>query len=239
MSAPREPAAPRAGRRSALAARVEAALLWLAGAALLALALLALFKPSLFGLPSLRRRPTRAAAAAAPWPSTRSATSSASCAWRCWSTARRCACAACSQVHLFTAGLAVLLPFKLGDLVRIREVGRRDGPVRTGLLAVWLERTMDAAVLAVLVIVAAIGVPDSLGAADAVPRRDGDVRRRDVVLITVVPDNIRELMLHLVRRPFGERSVSALRVLRARWRSCTRRPRWCAGACPPCCCSAW
>ena len=119
------------------------------------------------------------------------------------------------QVHLFTSGLGVLLPFKLGDLVRIREVGLLTHSWRTGLLAVWLERALDATALAVLVLVTAVGLPESLPLVTPFLVVGTIFVLGTVAAITVVPENIRAVMLHLVRRPFGERSVTALRLLRA------------------------
>lgn len=118
------------------------------------------------------------------------------------------------QVHLMTAGLSVLVPFKLGDLVRIREVGVVVGDWRTGLLAVWLERALDAAVLAVLVLVATIGASDALHLLQPLLILGSVFVVATAVAIAVLPENIRALMLHIVRRPFGEGSVPVLRALR-------------------------
>lgn len=119
------------------------------------------------------------------------------------------------QVHLLSTGLGVLLPFKLGELVRIRELGIVTGSLRTGVLAVWLERTLDAAVLIVLLLLTAVGVPESLNLLTPFLIVISAFVAITIVLITVVPANIREMMLHLVRRPSGERSVTVLRFLRA------------------------
>lgn len=118
------------------------------------------------------------------------------------------------QVHLFTSGLGVLLPFKLDALVRIREVGLLTQSWRTGVLAVWLERAFDAAALAVLVLVTALGVPDALPLVTPFLVVGTVFVLVTVAAITIVPENIRALMLHIVRRPFGPRSVTALRFLR-------------------------
>jgi hypothetical protein len=117
-------------------------------------------------------------------------------------------------VHLFSAGLGLLLPFKLNELVRIREVGRLCGSWRTGLVAVWLERALDAAVLTVLLTVALIGNRDLVDEITSVLLVLGGFVALTVLLVTVLPDNLRGLMLHLVRRPGGERSVRLLTVLR-------------------------
>jgi hypothetical protein len=94
-------------------------------------------------------------------------------------------------------------------------VGVVTGSLRTGLLAVWLERTLDAAVLAVLVGVVALTVEGAIDLVAPLLIVVCAFVAVTVVLLGVVPANIREVMLHLVRRPFGERSVGTLRLLRA------------------------
>jgi hypothetical protein len=119
------------------------------------------------------------------------------------------------QVHLLTTGLGVLLPFKLSELVRVREVGVITGSWRTGLLAVWLERAFDAAVLGVVLLIAVLGSSDSLDVLTPLLALMIAFVAVTVILIAVVPENVRQLMLHIVRRPFGEGSVGVLRTLRA------------------------
>ena len=118
------------------------------------------------------------------------------------------------QVHLMTTGLGVLLPFKLSELVRVRELGVVTGSWRTGLLAVWLERAFDAAVLCALLGIAAIGSPETLSLLTPFLALMTAFVALTLVLITVVPPNVRQLMLHLVRRPFGGHSLAALRGMR-------------------------
>ncbi len=120
-----------------------------------------------------------------------------------------------AQVHLLSSGLSLLLPFKLGELVRIREVGVITGRLRRGILAVWLERALDACFLLILVLLIAVDVPDALDPLTPLLVVMTAFVSITVVLITVLPENLRWLMLHIVRRPFGERSVPALRLLRA------------------------
>ena len=202
----------RLGALGAAAATFELRLLWLGGAALAAAALAVALKPSWFALPGLGEDGARFAAAAALYV--------VSHVLRFLRLAllihqpsiqlRRVL-----QVHFLSSGLGVLLPFKLSELVRIRELGVVTGSMRTGLIAVWLERTLDAVVLALLVAVVAIGVPESLELVTPLLVVVCAFVAATVVLLTVVPANLREIMLHLVRRPFGERSVGALRLLRA------------------------
>lgn len=118
------------------------------------------------------------------------------------------------QVHLLTAGLSVVLPFKLGELIRVRELGVVLGGLRAGIVTVWLERTLDAAVLALLIVVCAVALPGSLTRLTPLLVVLCVFVAATVALLTVVPANLRLVMLHLVRRRTSERGVTALVALR-------------------------
>jgi hypothetical protein len=219
----------RLGALGAAWSAVELRLLWLGFAAIVLAAVAVVAKPSWFDLPGLTEQLPRLLAASAVY--------MLGHAFRFLRLAllihkpsirlRRV-----MQVHFFTAGLGVLLPFKLSELVRVREVGVVTGSLRTGLLAVWLERTLDAAVLAVLIGVVALEVPDAIELVTPLLIVVCAFVAITVVLITVVPANIREAMLHIVRRPFGERSVGVLRALRAALATLQEAPRMLRGRLP-------
>ena len=118
------------------------------------------------------------------------------------------------QVHLLTAGLAVMLPFKLSDLVRVRGVGVVLDDVRAGIVTVWLERALDAAVLTVLIGVCAAAVPGSLELLTPLLVVLCVFVALTAVLLTIVPPNLRLVMLHVLRREGSERDVKALVALR-------------------------
>lgn len=223
-----------ARRWSALAAgaaRVELALLWIAWAALAVAGGAVVLWPGLFDLPSLLDGDT------APRLAAGMALYAFSHVLRFLRLAllihkpsirlRRVL-----QAHLLTAGLGVLLPFKLSELIRVREVGVVTGSMRTGLLAVWLERTLDAAVLGVLVLITAIGLPESLDLLTPVLVLMTAFVALTVAAITVLPTNLREAMLHLVRRPFGEGSVTALRLMRGALATLEEAPTMLRGRLP-------
>lgn len=203
----------RAGSRGGGVLRAELALLWLAAGALAVVGLLTVVAPSAFALPDLldlSDAPALLGAAAVyALGHVLRITRLSVLIHHPGIRLRRV-----MQLHLFTTGLGVLLPFKLSELVRVREVGVLTGRWTTGLIAVWLERALDAAVLAVLVLVAVAGVPDALELLRPVLLVGTAFVLVTILLMTVVPANIRGLMLTLVRRPYGERSVSALRVMR-------------------------
>ena len=219
-------------RRHAVGERVagaELALLWAAGGAMAAIAVAVLASPSWFDLPPITDQAPRLLAAVALYllshvlrflrlallihqPSIR---------------LRRVL-----QAHFLSSGLGVLLPFKLSELVRVREVGVVTGSLRTGVLAVWLERTLDAAVLILLVGIAAATVPGSLELVVPLLVVLTVFAGLTVVLIAVLPSNIRELMLHIVRRPSGERSVGVLRLLRTALATLQEAPAMLRGRVP-------
>ncbi len=119
------------------------------------------------------------------------------------------------QIQLLTAGLSVVLPFKLSDLVRLRELGIVLGDFRTGLVILWLERTFDAAILLVLAIVCAVALPGSLELLAPLLAVVGLFLLVTILLLTIVPANLQLAMLHVVRRDGGERDLRALSVMRA------------------------
>jgi hypothetical protein len=119
------------------------------------------------------------------------------------------------QAHLLTAGLGVLLPFKLSEVVRIREVGVVVGSLRRGLLVVWIERTLDAAVLIALVTAAALTIDGALDLLAPLLVTLVAFVVGTLLVLTVLPANLRALMLHIVRRRTGERGVRAMRFLRS------------------------
>jgi len=192
---------------------VETWLLRLAWAALVVVAALALLAPSLFDLPSVLagENAGRLAAAIALYALSHVARllRLALLVVHPGLRLRRVI-----QVHLLTTGLGVVLPFKLAELVRIREIGVVTGSLRRGILTVWLERTFDACFLLLLIALIAIDAPSSLDALTSFLVLVAAFVGLTVVLITVLPENLRGLMLQIVRRPFGERSVLALRLLR-------------------------
>lgn len=117
------------------------------------------------------------------------------------------------RVHLLTAGTALLTPFRLGDLVRVRVVGVFVGSGSRGLVVVWLERALDVAVVAALLLVSRGGTSMELWSPLLLLSAAFVVVT--VALVTVVPENLHAVSLYLVRR----RGRGGLRLLRTLERS--------------------
>lgn len=133
------------------------------------------------------------------------------------------------QVHLFTASLGVLIPFKLSELVRVREVAALRGSWRTGLLVVWLERGLDAAVLTVLLGLALAGGGDALEQLVPALAVVAGFAVLSFLLVSVVPGNVRGLMLYLVRRPSRGSGLAVMRACRVVLVTLAQVPRLVAG----------
>lgn len=101
--------------------------------------------------------------------------------------------------HVLTSGLGLLLPFKLGDLARMGVVGQLVGSGTRGVVVVWLERTLDVAVVLGLSLLAATAADGELVTPLLVVSAGFVVLT--VLAVTVLPDYLRALALYLVRRP--------------------------------------
>ncbi len=53
------------------------------------------------------------------------------------------------SLHFYTAACSAVIPFKLGELVRINEVSRWENNYCKGILIVWIERIFDVIALSV------------------------------------------------------------------------------------------
>lgn len=104
-------------------------------------------------------------------------------------------------VHLLTAGLSLLLPFKLGDLVRMRITGVLVASTARGVVATVLERSLDVGVVLAIAVVATATSDEVVGLVTPLLVLSGAFVVATVAAVTVVPDYLRALSLYLVRRP--------------------------------------
>lgn len=112
--------------------------------------------------------------------------------------------------HAGTAAAAALVPFKLGELVRIVAFGRASkGPVH-GLTAVWIERTFDAAVITAVGAGAMMLRPDAVAHIAPVWLVAAAFLIATAMAITVLPENIGMVKAFLLRRYTTDWSLRAL-----------------------------
>lgn len=115
--------------------------------------------------------------------------------------------------HLLTSGLSLLLPFRLGDLIRMRVTGVLVGSTTRGVVAIVLERLLDVGVVLGISIVAAATVSGTVYLLTPLLVLTGLFVVATIAAVTVVPDYLQALSLYLVRRPTvpgGTRLVASM-----------------------------
>ncbi|WKZ85932.1 flippase-like domain-containing protein [Ralstonia pickettii] len=116
-------------------------------------------------------------------------------------------------VHFFTAGVSLLLPFKLGEAYRVLELRTVIGSMQRSLLTVWIERGFDVGALVLLMVCAVAW--SGTGAVAMLPL--AGVSAAFIVLtgvaFVVLPENLQALSLFIIRRYRTERAVVVLRVV--------------------------
>jgi len=116
-------------------------------------------------------------------------------------------------VHFVTAGVSLLLPFKLGELYRVFELRQVIGSLRRAVQTVWLERAFDVAALVVMMLIVAFA---PAGAAAVFAPLSAAAALFIVLTLTifvVLPANLRAVSLFVIRRYRSERAVTVLRLL--------------------------
>ncbi|MDB5685594.1 MAG: hypothetical protein JWR77_183 [Rhizorhabdus sp.] len=114
-------------------------------------------------------------------------------------------------VHFFTSAVNLGLPFKLGELYRIGELSTVAFGAFNALVAVWVERCFDISLVLLLLLLAIGFGPASSGAYLAVLLISLLFVTVTLVVVTLVPDNLRRLGNHIIRRYEADWTIEALR----------------------------
>jgi len=115
-----------------------------------------------------------------------------------------------AKVHLFTAAAALATPFKLGEPYRIVELGVLTRSATRGVALVWLERLFDVVVILMLLGAAAIAQPAGVEAFMGVLLISLGFVLVTLLLLVLLPENLRRVGSYLVRRHRSEWSVGVL-----------------------------
>lgn len=116
-------------------------------------------------------------------------------------------------LYFYTAACSAVIPFKLGELVRINEIAWWSGSYWRGLLIVWIERVFDVVALGAIALFI-LGI-------DAQEPKDfglllwaiGGFIFLTVLFFFVVPEQLCVLNLHVIRNYKGAKAVHILRML--------------------------
>lgn len=115
-----------------------------------------------------------------------------------------------AQVHLFTASVALVAPFKLGELYRIVELSVLTRSATRGVVLVWLERVFDVVVILLLLGAAALAQPSSAGSFLGVLAISLGFVVATLLLVVLLPENLRRIGSYIMRRRRAEWSVGVL-----------------------------
>lgn len=115
--------------------------------------------------------------------------------------------------HSLTAPIATVVPLKLGELVRIYAFGKVTGGGISGLGAVWVERTFDAATLTTVGLIALFIVPETTPVVLPVLSVAGAFLVITITMLVVLPQNIGLLKDFFIRRYSGWWCIRLLKVL--------------------------
>ena len=116
-------------------------------------------------------------------------------------------------LYFYTAACSAVIPFKLGELVRINEIAWWSGSYWRGLLIVWIERVFDVVALggmALFILGTGAQEPKDIG---LLLWAIGGFVFLTVLFFFIVPEQICGLNLHVMRSYKGRKAVHILRML--------------------------
>ncbi len=114
-------------------------------------------------------------------------------------------------VHFFTSAVNLGLPFKLGELYRIGELSTVAFGAFNALVVWWVERCFDVSLVLILLILAIGFGPATGGTYWAVLATSVLFVTLTLIVVTLVPDNLRRLGNHIIRRYEADWTIEALR----------------------------
>ena len=115
--------------------------------------------------------------------------------------------------HAVSAPWTGLLPFKVGELVRMYGIGQVTDGFWHGVRAVWIERTFDAVLIAIAVAVALLTLPEAGAAALPVGVVSVGLLVVTAGAVVALPENLATAKLWIMRRYTTEWSLRLLAML--------------------------
>lgn len=116
-------------------------------------------------------------------------------------------------LYLYTAACSIVIPYKLGELVRINEIAWWSGSYWRGVLIVWIERTFDViavGTIAALILLSGVQQPRDIG---LLLWAIGGFVFVTACFFFILPEQLQSLNLHVIRSYRGAKAVNVLRLL--------------------------
>ncbi|MCZ7834550.1 lysylphosphatidylglycerol synthase domain-containing protein [Atlantibacter hermannii] len=117
-------------------------------------------------------------------------------------------------LHFYTAACSTVIPFKLGELVRINEVSRWENNYCKGFFIVWIERIFDVIALGLL----ALGIYIS-GGSSVFQGVWGLLWAMfafvfvSVIFFFVIPEQLSALNMHVMKSYTGRKAIKTLQMI--------------------------
>lgn len=117
--------------------------------------------------------------------------------------------------HFWASATALLIPFKLGDVVRAATLSSLTGSLRSGVAFVWMERLFDATILIPLLVAVTISAPNVLPGLLGLLIGTGSFVLLSTAILVLAPDNLRRIGTLVFLRYGSANSVAVLRTIKA------------------------
>lgn len=116
--------------------------------------------------------------------------------------------------HFWASATALLIPFKLGDVVRAATLSSLTGSLRSGVAFVWMERLFDATILIPLLVIVTVGTPNVIPGMLGLLVGTATFVLLSIAILVLAPDNLRRIGTLVFLRYSSLNSVVILRVLK-------------------------
>lgn len=116
--------------------------------------------------------------------------------------------------HFWASATALLIPFKLGDVVRAATLSSLTGSLRSGVAFVWMERLFDATILMPLLLVVTVATPNAVPGLLGLLIGMASFVLVSIAVLVLAPDNLRRIGTLVFQRYGNPNSVALLKMLK-------------------------
>ncbi|WP_250523099.1 MULTISPECIES: lysylphosphatidylglycerol synthase domain-containing protein [unclassified Caballeronia] len=117
-------------------------------------------------------------------------------------------------LYLYTAACSAVVPFKLGELVRVNEFAwQQSGSLARGVVIVWVERVFDMVALGAIILVILTRSDVEVAPIAPVLWLSTAFVLTTLLFFFVLPEQLATLNLHVIRTYRDEKAVRVLKIL--------------------------
>ena len=116
-------------------------------------------------------------------------------------------------MHFYTAACSAIIPFKLGELVRLNEISYWCTNFWRGLLVIWIERAFDITALALLLSGLILNDAQSFADVRSLVWLIAAFMVITLGVFFILPEELFRLNLHVIRTYKGRKALRILRIV--------------------------